>query len=89
MPRATRTFNTDLAELVYQIARSDQFEKIRREFNSGEIDDQDAQERVLDLVDNGNCRFYGDHGLEEWSWKLNEAESGALANQLFRMVENA
>lgn len=87
MPRATRTFNTDLGELVYQIARSEQFERIRREFHDGVIDDQDAQERVLDLVDGGNCKFYGDHGPEEWGWKLNELESSTLANQLYRMVE--
>jgi hypothetical protein len=82
--RATRSFNTDVAELAYQIARSDQFERIVNEFRSGAIDDQEAQERILDLLDAGNCKFFGDHGPEEWSWKLNEAETGKLASSLFR-----
>ena len=84
MPRVTRTFNTDLAELAYQIGRSEAFERIAHEFRSGEIDDQEAQERLLDLIDLGNCRFFGDHGPEEWSWKLEEREMGQLASLLYR-----
>jgi hypothetical protein len=84
VPRVTRSFNTDLSELAYQIGRSDAFERIQREFKSGQIDDQEAQERVLDLIDAGICRFFGDHGPEEWTWKLNEAEMGKLASMLYR-----
>jgi hypothetical protein len=84
LPRATRTFNTDLAELAYQIGRSDAFARILQEFRGGVIDDQEAQERVLELLDNGNCKLYGDHGPEEWSWALNERETGLLASTLYR-----
>ena len=84
MPRVTRTFNTDLAELAYQIGRSDAFERILKEFKAGAIDDQEAQERVLDLIDVGVCRFFGDHGPEEWSWKLDESEMSKLASMLYR-----
>lgn len=84
MPRATRTFNTDLAELAYQIARSDGFERIRTEFKAGRIDDQEAQEQLMELLDSGQCKFYGDHGPEEWGWKLSEVEFGRLASNLYR-----
>ncbi len=84
MPRATRTFNTDLAELAYQIARSDGFVRIATEMRAGQIDDQEAQEQLLELIDNGICKFYGDHGPEEWRWALAEAEAGKLAGALFR-----
>lgn len=86
MPRATRTFETDLAELSYQIARSDAFERIRQEFADGRVDDQEAQERVSDLVDGGHCRFFGDHGPEEWGWKLTEYEMGQLIGSLYRKL---
>jgi hypothetical protein len=79
-----RSFNTDLAELAYQIGRSEAFERIAREFASGEIDDQEAQERLLDLLDLGACKFFGDHGPEDWTWKLDEAEMGKLASILYR-----
>lgn len=84
MARASRTFNTDLTELAYQIARSDQFGRIKADFTAGHIDDQEAQERLLELLDFGSCKFYGDHGPEEWGWKLDEAEMGRLASMLFR-----
>lgn len=84
MPRVTRSFNTDLSELAYQIGRSDAFERIQREFQSGAIDDQEAQELLLDLIDSGICKFFGDHGPEEWTWKLNESEMGKLASVLYR-----
>jgi hypothetical protein len=84
LPRVSRTFNTDLAELAYQIGRSEAFERIEREFRAGEIDDQEAQERLIDLIDLGNCRFFGDHGPEEWTWKLDESEMSKLASQLYR-----
>ena len=84
MPRATRTFETDLAELAYQIARSDAFQKICSEFREGLSDDQEAQERILELLDAGRCKFFGDRGPEEWSWVLTEREAGALAATLYR-----
>jgi hypothetical protein len=84
VPRVSRTFNTDLAELAYQIGRSEAFERIEREFKAGEIDDQEAQERLIDLIDLGSCRFFGDHGPEEWTWKLDEHEMSKLASQLYR-----
>ncbi|MDB5098323.1 MAG: hypothetical protein JWM80_2744 [Cyanobacteria bacterium RYN_339] len=84
MPRATRTFNTDLAELAYQIGRSDAFGRINAEFQGRVIDDQEAQERVLELLDTGNCKLYGDHGPEEWSWALDERETSVLASTLYR-----
>ncbi len=73
MPRATRTFNTDLAELAYQIARSDGFQRIVGDLRAKSIDDQDAQEQLMELLDNGTCAFYGDHGPEAWRWALDEA----------------
>jgi|GEM_PF-1709798 len=84
MPRATRTFLTDLAELQYQIARSDQFARIERDFRLGEKDDQSVQETVVELLELGRCRFHGDHGPEEWSWSLDDSELATLANRLYR-----
>ena len=84
MARATRTFETDLAELAYQIARSDAFVRIVEEFKAGETDDQEAQERILELLDLGRCKFHGDRGPEEWGWVLTEREAGSLAATLFR-----
>lgn len=84
MARASRTFETDLAELAYQIARSDAFQRIVAEFRGGEVDDQEAQERILELLDNGRCKFLGDRGPEEWSWVLTEREAGSLAATLYR-----
>jgi hypothetical protein len=84
MARATRTFNTDLTELAYQIGRSDAFNLILGDFKSNTIDDQEAQERLMELLDFGNCKFYGDHGPEEWSWKISEVELGRLASSLYR-----
>lgn len=84
MARATRTFETDLTDLGYQIGRSEAFERIKSEFATGAIDDQEAQERVLDLLDAGHCRLFGDRGLEEWSWVLSEREMGTLAGTLYR-----
>ncbi len=84
MARATRTFETDLAELAYQIARSEAFQRIVAEFRAGETDDQEAQERILELLDAGRCKFFGDRGHEEWSWVIDEREAGSLAGALFR-----
>ena len=84
MARATRTFETDLAELAYQIARSDAFQRIVAEFRGADIDDQEAQERILELLDVGRCKFHGDRGPEEWTWALDEREAGNLAAALYR-----
>ena len=84
MPRATRTFMTDLAKLQYQIGRSDQFSRLERDFRSGEKDEQAVQEAVVELLELGRCRFLGDHGPEEWSWSLDDRELASLANRLYR-----
>ena len=84
MPRATRTFETDLGELAYQIARSDAYQRLVTEFREGRVDDQELQENVLELLDGGRCKFFGDRGPEEWSWVLTEVEAGRLASTLFR-----
>lgn len=84
MPHATREFETDLAELAYQIGRSEAFLAIVQDFKRGTCDDQEAQERILELLDFGRCKFRGDRGPEAWSWVLSERESSALAATLFR-----
>lgn len=84
MARATRTFETDLADLSYQIGRSEGFDRIRQDLEARDIDDQEAQERIADLLDNGHCKLYGDRGPEEWSWKLSEYETGQLIGALYR-----
>ena len=84
MPRATREFETDLAELAYQIGRSEAFQRIVQDFKQGACDDQEAQERILELLDFGRCKFQGDRGPEAWAWVLSERESGSLAAALYR-----
>lgn len=73
-----------MADLAYQIGRSENFDRIRQDFESGTIDDQEAQERLADMLDAGHCKLYGDRGPEEWSWKLSENETGQLIGTLFR-----
>ncbi|MEB3222004.1 MAG: hypothetical protein VKS61_07980 [Candidatus Sericytochromatia bacterium] len=84
MPRATRSFETDLGELAYQIARSDSYQRLVADFKTGRVDDQELQENLLELLDTGRCRFFGDRGPEEWGWVLSEPEVGKLAANLFR-----
>jgi len=84
VPRATRAFETDLGDLAYQIARSDSYARIVEDFKLGRTDDQEAQERILELLEVGRCKFFGDRGPEEWGWVLNEMEQSRLAGQLFR-----
>ncbi|MEB3283966.1 MAG: hypothetical protein VKN33_01600 [Candidatus Sericytochromatia bacterium] len=84
MPRATRSFETDLGDLAYQIARSDGYARIVSDFQQGVTDDQEAQERILELLEVGRCKFHGDRGPEEWHWVINELEQSRLAGQLFR-----
>lgn len=84
MARATRSFETDLSELAYQIGRSEAFEKLKADFEAGRQDDQEAQESLMDLLESGRCHFYGDTGPEEWRWTLTERESATLAARLFR-----
>lgn len=84
MARATRSFETDLAELAYQIGRSEAFERLKADFQAGRQDDQEAQEALMDLLESGRCQFYGDNGPEEWRWTLTERESATLAARLYR-----
>jgi hypothetical protein len=84
VPRATRSFETDLGELAYQIARSDAYQRLVVDFKERRVDDQELQENVLELLDTGRCRFFGDRGPEEWTWVLSETELGKLASSLFR-----
>lgn len=83
MAKISRTYETDLDDLGYQISKSDAFAEIRAMFQSGEIDDQDAQERLLNLIMDGRTHTYGDRGPEELSWKLSEADSGRLTSVLY------
>lgn len=83
MPRATRTYETDLAELAYQIAKSDSFQRIVAEFKASN-DDQQAQEHIGELLEFGRCKLIGDRGPEEWAWVLNEREFARLLSTLYR-----
>ena len=84
MPEVTRTYQTDLADLAYQVSRSGEFGEIRQEHKSGEIEDQEAQSRLLDLVLAGRCKVEGDHGEEDFRWALSEWEVGRLTSALYR-----
>lgn len=84
MPQVTRSFDTDLAELAYQIQRSEAFFRLEEGLRAGAFDEQEAQEKLLDLIDAGHCRLEGDRGWEQWSWALNEREAASLALTLFR-----
>ncbi|MEB3197343.1 MAG: hypothetical protein VKP62_09080 [Candidatus Sericytochromatia bacterium] len=86
MPRASRSFETDLGDLAYQIARSDAFHRIVEEFATAQVDDQETQERILELLELGRCRFFGDRGAEEWTWVLSEREASQLASTLFKQA---
>ncbi|MBU6430015.1 MAG: hypothetical protein KGR26_13455 [Cyanobacteria bacterium REEB65] len=84
MPEITRTYQTDLDDLAYQISRSEAFGEIRRALDSTEIDDQQAQSGLLDLVQCGKCTVAGDHGREIFRWALSEVEAGRLTSLLYR-----
>lgn len=84
MPEITRTYQTDLPDLAYQISRSGEFGEIRRDFTSDQIEDQEAQSLLLDLVQAGRCKLEGDHGKEEFRWALSEIEAGRLTSILYR-----
>ncbi len=84
MPEITRTYQTDLADLAYQVSRSGEFADVRRDLDADRIEDQEAQSRLLDLVLAGRCRVDGDHGQEEFRWALSEVEAGRLTSSLYR-----
>lgn len=89
MVKISRSYETDLDDLGYQLSKSDAFSDIRAMFQRGEIDDQDAQERLLDLSMHGKAQTYGDRGPEELSWKLTEAQIGRLTSMLYRQYLGA
>jgi len=80
----TRTYDTDIGDLAYQISRSDAFGEIRERLRARELDDQDAQSELLDLVLEGVCRVQGERGPEEFRWTMSEAEAGRLTSILYR-----
>jgi len=80
----TRTYETDMADLAYQISRSEDFGGIREKLRGGELQDQDAQSELLDLVLDGCCKVMGERGTEEFRWALSEAEAGRLTSILYR-----
>jgi hypothetical protein len=84
MPQITRTYETDMADLAYQISRSDAFTDIRQRLGAAELDDQSAQAELLDLVLDGCCKVQGERGLEEFRWTMSEAEAGRLTSLLYR-----
>ncbi|MBO9539541.1 hypothetical protein J7643_03010 [bacterium] len=89
MPRVTRTYETDLDDLAYQISRSDKFTEIRDDFSSSEISDDEAQEKIESLVDGGACRLDGDRGPEVLEWALSESEMARMISQLYRQYLGA
>lgn len=89
MPRVMRSYETDVDDLCYQIARSDKFTEIRSDFETGEISDDEAQEQIADLLDAGTCRLEGDRGREQLEWALSEAEMAKLISQLYRQYLGA
>lgn len=80
----TRTYETDMADLAYQISRSEAFADIRERLRRGEVQDQDAQSELLDLVMDGRCCVLGERGMEEFRWTITEAEAGRLTSILYR-----
>lgn len=89
MVKISRSYETDLDDLSYQLSKSDAFSDIRAMFQSGAIDDQDAQERLLNLSLDGRAHTYGDRGPEDLSWKLSEADAGRLTSLLYRQYLGA
>lgn len=80
----TREYETDMADLAYQISRSEHFTDIRERLKRGELQDQDAQSELLDMVLDGSCKVMGERGLEEFRWALSETEAGRLTSILYR-----
>ncbi|HEY9857482.1 MAG TPA: hypothetical protein V6D05_17185 [Stenomitos sp.] len=89
MPKVTRTYETDLDDLGYQISRSGQFSEIRDDFSNGRVSDDLAQEQISDLIDYGRCIVDGDRGSEQLEWALSEAEMARLISQLYRQYLGA
>ena len=84
MPQVTRTYETDMADLAYQISRSDAFAEIRDHLVRGLLQDQDAQSELLELAQNGSCIVQGERGREAFRWALSEADTGRLTSILYR-----
>lgn len=80
----TRTYETDMADLAYQISRSENFGDIREKLKRGELQDQDAQSELLDMVIDGRCSVMGERGQEEFRWAISEIEAGRLTSILYR-----
>ncbi len=80
----TRTYDTDMADLAYQISRSLNFGEIREKLTHGLLKDQDAQSELLDLVIDGICKVMGERGQEEFRWAITEIEAGRLTSILYR-----
>lgn len=89
MPKVTRTYETDLDDLGYQISRSGQFGEIRDDFSSGRVSDDEAQGQISDLIDAGRCVVDGDRGSEQLEWALSESEMARLISQLYRQYLGA
>lgn len=89
MPRVTRTYETDLDDLGYQISRSDKFLAIKDDFASSVITDDLAQEQIEALLDGGACRLDGDRGPEVLEWALTEAEMARMISKLYRQYLGA
>lgn len=89
MPKVTRTYETDLDDLGYQISRSGQFSEIRDDFSSGRVSDDEAQDQISELIDAGRCVVDGDRGSEQLAWALSEAEMARLISQLYRQYLGA
>jgi len=87
--KISRSYETDLDDLSYQISKSDVFGEIRGMFQRGEIDDQEAQERLLNQILDGRANTYGDRGPEELRWILSEAEAGRLTSVMYRQYLGA
>lgn len=84
MPRVTRTYETDLDDLAYQISRSHAFTGLRDDFVAGRVADDQAQEAISELLDGGVCRLEGDRGAEVWEWALVEADLARMIGRLYR-----
>lgn len=89
MPKVTRTYETDLDDLGYQISRSYQFAGIRDDFTAGRVPDDAAQELISDLIDAGRCVVDGDRGSELLEWALSESEMARMISQLYRQYLGA
>lgn len=84
MPKITRTYDTDLEDLAYQIGRSHSFLALRDDFAAHRVHDDEAQGAIADLIEGGGCRLDGDRGEESLHWALGEREAALLISRLYR-----